>query len=234
VLLAVGADGCRGGWVRAARALDGGAPRVDWVRDVRSLLSGLDAVAALAIDIPIGLGEVGARACDVLARRALGRPRASSVFPTPIRAALRATTRAEASRITRERDGRGVGAQAFALWPRIREVDALLAREPLRERVCEVHPELSFQAQNGGVPLAYSKHDALGRAQRASLLDARLGTGCTSAARAAIPRAAAADDDVLDALACLWSALRIARGEAQALPDPAPRDRHGLPMCIRF
>jgi hypothetical protein len=39
-----------------------------------------------------------------------------------------------------------------------------------------------------------------------------------------------ADDDILDAFAALWTAERIAPGEAVTLPEVPPRDRHGLPM----
>lgn len=43
-----------------------------------------------------------------------------------------------------------------------------------------------------------------------------------------------ADDDVLDAIAVLWTATRIARGEGRGLPDPPPRDPTGLPMEIVY
>jgi predicted RNase H-like nuclease len=42
----------------------------------------------------------------------------------------------------------------------------------------------------------------------------------------------AAPDDVLDAFAALWSADRIARGEAINLPAIPPRDSVGLRMEI--
>lgn len=227
-----GADGCRGGWVCATRSPRGGAVEVRCVASARELLEGLPGWSVLAIDIPIGLTDAGPRACDLEARRRLGWPRSSSVFPAPIRPALHARSRARASQITRRCSGRGVGAQAFALWPRIRAIDALV--DPRCERVFEVHPELAFVALNGGRRLAHSKHDARGLARRVRLVDRAFGRGCFARARDCVARAQAADDDLLDALACLWSAQRIARGSAVHLPDPAPRDRRGLRMCISF
>ena len=46
-------------------------------------------------------------------------------------------------------------------------------------------------------------------------------------------RKAAPMDDLYDALAALWSAERIARGEAQTLPDPGELDAMGLVAAIR-
>ena len=43
-----------------------------------------------------------------------------------------------------------------------------------------------------------------------------------------------ADDDVLDAIACLWTALRIAEGIAETLPENPPKDPEGLPMQIVY
>jgi len=47
--------------------------------------------ALAAIDIPVGLPDTGSREADSVARKFIG-PRASSVFPCPIRLALEATT----------------------------------------------------------------------------------------------------------------------------------------------
>ena len=44
----------------------------------------------------------------------------------------------------------------------------------------------------------------------------------------------AAPDDILDAYACAWSAMRIFRGEAGRLPDHPPRDERGLEMGIWY
>jgi predicted RNase H-like nuclease len=43
-----------------------------------------------------------------------------------------------------------------------------------------------------------------------------------------------AADDVLDAYALTWTALRIATGEARRLPSDPPRDRKGLRMEVWY
>lgn len=77
----------------------------------------------------------------MLARRAVG-PRRSSVFLTPVRAALEAGSQAVASERNARATGERVSAQAYALRRRILEVDAWRRTAPVR--VCEVHPEVSF------------------------------------------------------------------------------------------
>jgi predicted RNase H-like nuclease len=54
------------------------------------LLNAPPKAEVIAVDIPIGLTEVGARACDEHARSELGQPRGSSVFPAPLRAVFAA------------------------------------------------------------------------------------------------------------------------------------------------
>lgn len=166
----VGVDGCPKGWVAAS--LGEGAAVLDVCvhRHVAEVLAAYPDAVAIAVDIPLGLSESGDRACDRQARALLGRPRASSVFPTPIRPVLSAPTREQASRLRRAVDGRGVGAQAFALVARVREWDTVLRQHPsAAQRVFEAHPEVSFWALNGERALAASKRNPPGR---------RRGAGC--------------------------------------------------------
>src|SRR5205814_8621714 len=80
----------------------------------------------IAIDIPIGLSDDGPRACDLAARRLLGRPRGSSVFPAPCRGALVATTYRRACTVSRRSVGVALSLECFNIVPKIREVDALM------------------------------------------------------------------------------------------------------------
>lgn len=41
-----------------------------------------------------------------------------------------------------------------------------------------------------------------------------------------------AEDDIVDAFVALWTAERVARGDAQTLPETPPKDRYGLRMEI--
>ncbi len=229
-----GVDGCKGRWFRAARDPSSGALAFELLGGVADLVRSAPRPEIVALDMPIGLPDRGPRACDREARQLLG-PRRSSVFPAPIRPALVARSQQEASEITRRADGRGVAAQAFAIFAAVRRVDGALARDPaLRAALREVHPELSFWAWNGRNPLPFSKRTPDGARLRRALAEAWLGPGILVRARGPHGRNALADDDILDAIAALWTAHRIAAGTAERVPTAPPHDATGLPMQIVF
>lgn len=218
-----GIDGCRAGWLAVTR--DGGAIATRILHSDEELLALFATCLVVAIDIPIGLTDDGPRLCDRHARRHLGM-RASSVFPAPIRSLLRMRDYAEANRHSRDVQQRGISKQAWAIVPKIAQIDHLLQRHhELRGRVFEVHPEVSFAAWNRE-PLGASKHTSDGRSIRRALVTAHFG------AIPPVPRGAS-EDDLLDAFAALWSAERIARNEHGALGD-AHVDVTGLPMRIVY
>lgn len=229
-----GVDGCPGGWFRIARETDSGEVRFALLGEVPRLVTATPRPRIVALDMPIGLPERGPRECDRLARARLG-PRRSSVFPVPARATLAARDREEADRISRACDGRGMPVQTWNLVSRMRDVDAAMATLPsFRSRVHEVHPELSFAVWNGDRPMAAAKKTPHGRAARRRLAEAWLGGDLLARARGEHTRRALGDDDILDAVAALWTAERIARGEAVVLPDPPPRDARGRTMSITY
>lgn len=229
-----GVDGCRGGWLRICRRLDDGALRFDLVEGVADLWRTAPHPAIVAIDMPIGLPEAGPRACDRAARALLG-PRRSSVFPAPVRAALPARSHAEASRIGEAIDGRRMSAQAWHLTAKIRALDAALDAPDARAvEIREVHPELSFRAWNGGRPMAHPKRTPAGRAERLALAETWLGPALLRRGRGSHPRRLLADDDVLDAVATLWTAHRLHAGRAERLPATPPRDAAGRRMEIVY
>ena len=160
----------------------------------------------VAVDIPIGIPESGTRRADEEARKFVG-PRGSSVFATPIRAALEAATYADARGVATAATGRSLSAQSYALGRRILELDAYAHDD---ERVIEVHPEVSFR-ELARRPLL-SKHRSDGLAERRALLE-QAGIEVPAAA----PRIA--EPDLLDATVAAWSARRYARGEALPLPQ---------------
>jgi predicted RNase H-like nuclease len=191
----------------------------DGVRVHRELtLLGFDLVG---IDMPIGLIDGPPRACDVEARRYL-RPRGSSVFPAPPRAALRCSDYRAALAIARDATGRGISKQTFNIMPKIAELDSLLD-ESTRLRVIEVHPECAFRALSAGEVLP-SKKTASGQALRQRLLADHFDLPSR------VPPGAALDD-MLDAYAVLWSANRFLRGEHIVFGD-GQRDARGLEMRI--
>ena len=230
-----GADACKAGWVCAAQETVSGTLRFAVVMEVRDLIELLPQPVILCIDIPIGLPDRGARECDRLARSVLGWPRRNSVFPAPVRPALIAAGREEASRITQLVDGRRVSAQGWALYEKIREVDALLGSIPeAQQRIREVHPEVSFWAWNHEQAIQEGKKTRAGREIRLRLVEGWLGNGVLTRARAGRAKHDVGDDDILDAIAALWTAARLAMGAARTLPESPVTDATGLRMEIVY
>jgi predicted RNase H-like nuclease len=221
-----GLDGCRAGWI--AMVKDGAAIVPRLCTSDEDLVALFRECAVVAVDIPIGLAERGPRSCDHHARRLLGR-RASCVFPAPLRPLLALSEYAEANRVSRNLQKRGISKQGWAIVPKVDQIDRLLQRHhEWRDRVYEIHPEVSFAVWNGGVPIEASKHTKEGLAARRTLVTAHFG----DEALQSIPRGAK-EDDALDALAALWTAERILEGRARELGD-AHMDQTGLPMRIVY
>ena len=126
----VGVDGCKGGWFSVGLDRDGFEAKVFCT--FRELLDYYASAKLILVDIPIGLPEgKGGRDCDRKARKLLGRPRASSVFPTPTRQTVQQASRAPkdhraAVRIEKEVAGKGIGIQTFNIAPKIAEVDEVM------------------------------------------------------------------------------------------------------------
>jgi predicted RNase H-like nuclease len=224
-----GADSCRGGWICVARDTITGDIFAEVFRETRQLMERARYLAVLTIDIPIGLTDSEPRECDREARRLLRPKRANSVFPAPVRPALEAPTYLEACAMSAAASGKRLSKQAHAILGRIREVDAILRSDPeLRSRVREVHPEVCFYAW-AGHPMEHPKRTPEGRAERLRLVEDRFGKGF-EVTRREIPQTQAADDDILDAFAALWTAERIFRGIATTVPPAPSEDRFGLRM----
>jgi predicted RNase H-like nuclease len=220
----LGVDGWRGAWVGAR--LDGGTVRLLVLADVAAVLA-VPEVSVVGIDMPIGLSEDGARACDVAARELL-RPTgaASSVFPAPVRAVLGAHDYVHARELSRTATGglRAPSAQTYQLVAAVRDLDDALG-DPPTDRVVEVHPELAFRLGLGGV--IDRKGTARGTVQRLRALRAVMDVEeALAAAPPGVPVV-----DALDACAAAWSAQRLAAGAAQTVGD-GTTDRCGRPMRI--
>ncbi|RWO82808.1 DUF429 domain-containing protein [Mesorhizobium sp.] len=246
----VGVDGCKAGWIAVRRAF-GMAPSVGVFATFTALLASLPENAVIAVDMPIGLPEFsgkGGRGPEALVRPLLGA-RQSSVFSIPSRATLYAETndfttieawyaahiRASEVALTTSEPPRGVSIQAFGIFAKIREIDALLiARPGLRGRVFESHPEVAFCRLNGDQAMQLPKKikgsiNPAGMAEREALLCRH---GYDTAFLDQPPPRGAAADDFLDAAAMTLIAGRIASGEARPLPDPPGRDSFGIPVAI--
>jgi predicted RNase H-like nuclease len=229
-----GVDGCTKGWFRICRDSGTGDLAFDVLESASDLIQVTPCPTLVELDIPIGLPARGPRECDRAARKVLG-PRRSSVFPAPVRAALAANDRQEASDITQRIDGRRVSVQAWAICCKIREVDDTLRQSSdARRKIAEVHPEVSFWAWNGERPMDDAKKERNGLRQRLALAEEWLGAGILEKARGRNLKKDLADDDIVDAIAGLWTVHRIASGEAHTLPGQPNTDDTGLPMRIVY
>jgi predicted RNase H-like nuclease len=225
-----GVDGCRAGWLCVETRQGEEQVQVRLCRSAAELFEGAEP-AVTAIDMPIGLGENGPRPCDQAARRFL-RQRGSSVFPAPVRAVLAATTYAQACELSLAAQGRKLSKQSYFLLPKIRELDGLLRADPLlAAAVMEAHPEVCFARWNGDTPMLHAKKTAAGRTELLALVEGRF-PDIASSVRARFLKREVADDDILDALATLHTASRLADGAAVAFGDADSRDSAGLPMRI--
>jgi threonine dehydratase len=239
-----GVDGCRGGWIVARQETGAADVRVAVHSSFAAILDPVDPPLLITVDMPIGLPErigQGGRGPERLVRPLLGK-RKSSVFSIPSRAAVEAPNygAACAKALSTSDPPRKVSKQAFMLFAKILEIDALLRsaasaiHPPWRERIFEAHPELAFWRLNAERALQHPKK-IKGRPNPDGLRERRrilIAIGLPRAAVMARPPRGAAEDDLLDSLALLCAARHISDGKARAFPDPPGRDAHGLPIVI--
>jgi predicted RNase H-like nuclease len=238
----VGVDGCKGGWFSVGIDRTGGFETKVFC-SFRKLLGYYMDAKLILVDIPIGLPErKGGRDCDREARRLLGRPRGSSVFPTPSRQAVQQAWRAPkeyrgAVRTEKEVTGKGISKQAFAIAPKIAEVDELMADRGggAVSVVREVHPELLFWALNGRKAMASSKKSKRGTDERLRVLQRyeRRSPKIFDTASTKFRRNVVAHDDIIDALAAAVAAYHC-HARLRTVPDCPPKDAKMLPMEIVY
>jgi predicted RNase H-like nuclease len=236
-----GVDGCRAGWIAAL--MEAGNPasaRIVVAPAFAAIADAPERPAVIAVDMPVGLPDRtkgSGRRPEQLIRPLLGQ-RQSSVFAIPSRAAVYAEDYGQACALALATSDppRKVSRQGFGIFPKIREIDALLrARPDLVGTVYEAHPELAFWALNGRRALDQPKkvkgvpYEPGMRLRRALLRQSGL---LPDALIASPPPRGAAADDLLDALAGLTVALDLATGGGESFPDPPGRDAHGLPVTI--
>lgn len=230
--IVAGVDGCPAGWIAA---LWDGAGKLSTV-----LCRGFTDVMALpatviAVDMPIGLPESSGRAPERTVRSRLGE-RQSSVFAVPSEKAIYCEDYAQACRVNllHSDPPRKVSKQCFHLFPKMREIDALITSE-LQARIYESHPELAFWVMNGETPLSLPKK--VKSAPYGPGLDLRR----TLLRQAGLPidglsheyrRRYVGADDLLDACACAFVAWRILTGRSIRFPEDPPRNARGLRMEI--
>jgi len=233
-----GVDGCKAGWIAVLRNLaDPADLRLELFPTFSDIVAFDPHLSVIAVDMPIGLPETigpGGRGPEKAARKHLGL-RQSSVFTVPSRAAVYEDDYLAAC-ATAERTSeppKKVSKQCFYLFPKIREIDALMT-PGLQTRVHEVHPELAFWRLNGEAEMSLpkkvkSRANPDGLDQRRDLLVSK---GLPSAFLDRKPPRGCGRDDLLDAAANSMIAERILSGKAEPFPKDFQRDERGLRMAI--
>ena len=237
----VGVDGCPYGWFGVGFNASG-EYELKKFSSFAGLVEHYAAAELILVDMPIGLPEGPAkRPCDPEARKALGPPRASSVFPAPTRQATEYLVRNPGNKhcakaVQRKITMKSLAIQTLAIMPKIAEVDrVMLARQP---KVREVHPEICFWALNNRHSMRFSKKKLEGIEERLCVLE-RVEPKARSIYKAGYDnfyRKDVARDDILDALVAAVTAYRGWPDQLQVFPkNNAPeRDGRGLPMEMVF
>ncbi len=232
-----GVDGCRSGWIAVVCEDGPQDARIVHVPTFAALLDTLPPDTTIAIDMPIGLPDTvtkGGRGPEQVVRPYLGERR-STVFSIPSRGAVMCEEYRAACDIALATSDppRKISKQAFFLFPKMREIDALMT-PALEARVFEAHPELAFWRLNGERPVAEPKKikgkvSPDGMAARAALLIAE---GYDPAFLDQSPPKGAGRDDVMDAAVLALVAQRIDEGRATPFPQDFQRDARGLRVAI--
>lgn len=220
---------CRSGWLIVTVQINGDVISEEhkFCSSLREALCVYPKPAVFAVNIPMGLPQEpvkGGRECDREARKILGRPRGSSVFSPPPRISL------ECSKLEQGRR-HGLSKQAFSVLSGVREMDRIITPER-QSWIKEAHPELSFYMMDGLRPVDEKRRTAPGRDARIGLLS-RFFHQVEDGLRKFHTKDAS-PEDVLDAYAVAWTAMRVFRGEAGCVPETAPCDHRGIEMAIWF
>lgn len=228
-MTALGIDWAGNGWVAASH--DAGRVDVEFYPTVLTLWRAHSDAAPILIDVPVGLRETGKRGADQAAAAMLGGRRAGSVFFTPTRPAVHAPN-IETAKQRQEPASFGVQNQAWAIVPRIREVDGFLqeyAENVGETQFLEAHPELCFAGLDDGTPIEAAKTTDAGREARLDVLEA-VDEAFVAAYHEAVETlteptyapmiGASKTDDILDALALAATAAKGAEALDSVPDDP--------------
>ena len=224
-MLVAGIDVWRKRWV-AIVLRDGRYEHAVVESELDTLLAALAGMAAIGIDMPLGLTSgTMRRKADDEARKFVGPRRGTSVFPTYPREVYEALNYDAARETCLKLTEGSISRQAYALGERILELERTVERQ---REVREVHPEVSFR-EMAGRHVSWPKSSWNGLHERRQLL---LDQGVRIPIEIkAIGNAGA--EDVLDAAAAAWSAERIAQGTARTLPNQ-PQAANGREIAIWY
>jgi len=165
--------------------------------------------------MPVVLSDFIPREADQLARKLLSK-KASSVFTAPTPEMLEQPNYERASYVSKRLFGKSMSLQSWYLFPKIKDVQTIIHDAHIS--LYEIHPELSFRAMNHEEVILESKKSKEGFEIRNALLRRHFESFDFESIRNLYPRKDVMDNDILDAMAVLWSTKRIQANEASFLP----------------
>jgi len=227
---ALGLDGAKGGWVGWLIQDQDIQPMVFISED--QLMVSLPMVELAFIDIPIGLSDRNhQRTCDSLLRKRL-KARKSSVFPCPSRPAVYAADYQQACDLNVDITGKKISKQAWNICDKIRQIDALLQRNPSL-KLGESHPEYLFQYLNDDQALRSSKKTTDGLTERLEII-ARYHPKIRTALTESLPYRFGKIDDWIDAAILAIAANMAVKSGILTIPEPPLFDAEGRSMAIHY
>jgi predicted RNase H-like nuclease len=231
----IGVDGCKIGWFYTVINHEN-EWKIGVSENIEKLWKTHKDASLILIDIPIGLPFNKPRACDLEARKLLGKGKTSTVFPPPCREALAAKTYKEACEINKKILGKKIPLQAYHISKKIKEVDEfLLANHQARQKIRETHPEICFWALAGGNAMQFPKKKKHGFEERLDLLNNVFfpTEDIVNAALKKYKRKEVAKDDILDSIAATVVACSPV-SSLISIPEIPGKDAKRLPMEIVF
>ena len=210
-----GIDGCRYGWVVAEEQ-----PRGELNFKLIENLNYLERISQkgiAGIDIPLAVHEKGFRMADAEARTLL-KSRASTIFSPPAKETLLSKNYTEACEINESICGKKISKQSWFLFSKIKEARTIFCQEKKKLKLYEVHPELSFMAMNDMKVIELGKKTHEGFKLRYKLLKKFFPKFDFEKIRANFKKGDVANDDILDAIAVLWSTQKIIANMASYVP----------------
>jgi len=215
--LIIGIDGCKSGWFSIWENQDKSIHSSVFsnLNELKNFFKN-ESRLILGIDMPVVLSEVIPRQADQLARKLLSK-KASSVFTAPTPEMLDQPNYEKASLVSKRLFGKSMSLQSWYLFPKIKDVQTMIHHEDMQ--IYEIHPELSFRAMNNEQVILESKKTHEGFALRNALLSMHFKNFIFEDIRNQHARKDVMDNDILDALAVLWSAKRIQSNQASYLPQ---------------
>ena len=215
--LIIGIDGCKSGWFSIWENQDKSIHSSVFsnLNELKNFFKN-ESQLILGIDMPVVLSEVIPRQADQLARKLLSK-KASSVFTAPTPEMLDQPNYEKASLVSKRLFGKSMSLQSWYLFPKIKDVQTMIHHEDMQ--IYEIHPELSFRAMNNEQVILESKKTHEGFALRNALLSMHFKNFIFDDIRNQHARKDVMDNDILDALAVLWSAKRIQSNQASYLPQ---------------